>query len=248
MTRTVSRLFHVHSAALAAINDLEAEGVPVGDISLISNNGETWHAGHRHPDQAKGDPENHTADGVLEGGATGTVLGAGAGLLAGVGLLTLPGIGPVVAAGWLAATALGAATGAVAGAAAGGLLGALKDAGHSEDEAQVYAEGIRRGGTLVSVRAPEDRVAHLEEVLRRHSGRESVAIGAAYRERGWTGFDVGAPAYTADEIAAERARYGVQGEPRSFLGEDRGGTDEKLADEREPLSEALAPKHSGPSV
>jgi hypothetical protein len=247
MTRTVSRLFPVHSQALHAIEELEAEGVPTADISLISNNGERWHAGHFHPGDATHEPEGHTVDGVIEGGATGAVVGAGAGLLAGVGLLVIPGIGPVVAAGWLAATALGAATGAVAGAAAGGLLGALKDAGHSEDEAQVYAEGIRRGGTLVSVRVANDRTGHVEEVLRKHSGRESAAIGAAYRERGWTGFDVGAPAYTADEIAAERARYGVQGEPRSFLGDDHARFDEPLADEREPLDEA-PPRHSGPSI
>lgn len=247
MTRTVSRLFHVHSDALAAIDDLEAGGFPTQDISLISSNGDNWHAGHRHPTDAKGDPVNHTADGVVEGGSTGAVIGAGAGLLAGVGLLVIPGIGPVVAAGWLAATALGAATGAVAGAAAGGLLGALKDAGHGEDEAQVYAEGLRRGGTLVSVRTPEDRVDEVESMLLKRSGREAAAIGAAYRERGWTGFDVGAPAYTADEIAAERARYGVQGEPRSFVGDDAARFDAKLVDEREPLSEA-PPRHSGPTV
>jgi hypothetical protein len=31
--------------------------------------------------------------------------------------------------------------------------------------------------------------------------------GAAYRESGWSSFDENAPAYSADEIAAERARY-----------------------------------------
>jgi hypothetical protein len=31
--------------------------------------------------------------------------------------------------------------------------------------------------------------------------------GAAYRESGWTSFDPNAPAYTADQVAAERRRY-----------------------------------------
>lgn len=63
-----------------------------------------------------------------------------------------PGIGPVVAAGVLATTLAGAATGAT-----GGILGALVDYGISKEKAPVYAESIRRGGTLVSVRAEETR-------------------------------------------------------------------------------------------
>jgi len=39
--------------------------------------------------------------------------------------------------------------------------------------------------------------------------------GAAYRQDGWTGYSPDAPAYSADEIARERSRYGG-GEVRSF--------------------------------
>jgi hypothetical protein len=66
--------------------------------------------------------------------------------------MAIPGVGPVVAAGWLAATTLGAVTGAVACGAAGGLIGALTDSGVPEEHAHVYAEGVRRGGTLVTAR------------------------------------------------------------------------------------------------
>ena len=78
-------------------------------------------------------------------------MGGTAGLPAGLGLLAIPGLGPVVAAGWLAATAVGAA----AGAATGGIVGALTEAGVSEEEAHSYAEGVRRGGTLVSARVAD---------------------------------------------------------------------------------------------
>ncbi|MGF6178734.1 hypothetical protein ABIE33_007054 [Ensifer sp. 4252] len=57
-----------------------------------------------------------------------------------------PGVGPVVAAGWLAATAAGA----IAGSAVGGIIGALTDSGVPEEDAHVYAEGVRRGETLVT--------------------------------------------------------------------------------------------------
>ena len=71
-------------------------------------------------------------------------------------MLAVPGIGPVVGLGWLAATAVGAVTGAAVGAATGGLIGSLTEAGVSEQDAHVYAEGVRRGGTLLSVRARQN--------------------------------------------------------------------------------------------
>ena len=62
----------------------------------------------------------------------------------------MPGLGPVVAAGWLAAAAAGAAS----VGAAGGIIGLLAEAGVATNEAEVYAESIRRGGSFVSARVP----------------------------------------------------------------------------------------------
>ena len=63
---------------------------------------------------------------------------------------------PVVAAGWLVSTAAGAAAGGVAR----GLLGALTQAEASSEDAYVYVEGFRRGGTLArAFRTPIDRAA-----------------------------------------------------------------------------------------
>jgi uncharacterized membrane protein len=42
-----------------------------------------------------------------------------------------------------------------AGAATGGIIGSLTDAGLSEKDAHTYAEGVRRGGTLVTARVDE---------------------------------------------------------------------------------------------
>jgi hypothetical protein len=44
------------------------------------------------------------------------------------------------------------------GGVAGGLLGALTNAGISEEDAQVMVEGVRRGGTLVAARVPQNEV------------------------------------------------------------------------------------------
>jgi hypothetical protein len=125
-----------------------------------------------------------------------------AGLLAGLGLLAIPGIGPVVAAGWLASTAAVAA----AGGTAGGLIGALTQSGVDEHEANAYAEGVRRGGTLVTARVPDTDRARYEAIL----DRSAVNIrdrSANWERSGWNRFDPAAPAYTADEIRRERETY-----------------------------------------
>src|SRR5919107_1694440 len=90
---------------------------------------------------------------------------------AGLGALGTPGLGPSVAAGWLVA----ALTGAGIGAAAGGLLGALTGAGVSEEHAHVYAEGVRRGGNLVTVRADESRATEAEGIVARHNAVDTEA-------------------------------------------------------------------------
>src|SRR5205085_5843902 len=115
--------------------------------------------------------------------------------------------GPIVAAGWLAATAAGAAIGGVGGAATGSLVGALKNAGHTDEEANVYSEGVRRGGTLVSARVDDDLVGQAEAVLDGNRGVGAATRGEDYRRAGWSTFDQDAAPYSADEIERDRATY-----------------------------------------
>lgn len=195
MSRTVTRLFDDYSDAKAAVNELERIGVPHDDLSLVANNA---HGRHDVSDV------NEHGD-VSRGTSTGAVLGGVGGLLAGLGLLAIPGLGPIVAAGWLASTAAGAAIGAAGGAATGSLVGALKNAGHTDEEANVYSEGVRRGGTLVSARVPDDLVGQAEAALDGNRGVSATTRGADYRRSGWTRFDEGAAAYTPEQIDAERS-------------------------------------------
>jgi hypothetical protein len=208
---TVTRLFDSHTQALDAVSALEAVGFDKDKISLVSNNADNWHEGHRHgsrtPGDLNGDGENDIAEGAGKGAATGGALGAGAGVLAGLGMLAIPGLGPVVAAGWLASTAVAAIAGAAVGGTAGGLLGALKEAGHSDEEAHVYAEGVRRGGTLVSVKTDESERARVETILNDRRGFDSQSRAGAYREAGWSSFDPAAQPWTTEQIEQERARY-----------------------------------------
>ncbi|TVV71145.1 general stress protein [Sphingomonas solaris] len=203
MAKTITRLFDDYSDAATAVRELERIGVPHDDLSIIASNADKAHDSDGTADL---DDVNDRGD-VSRGVSTGAVLGGVGGLLAGLGLLAIPGLGPIVAAGWLASTAVGAGIGAAGGAATGSIVGALKTAGHTDEEAHVYSEGVRRGGTLVSARVADGLVAEAEAVLERNRSVDATTRGSAYRERGWQSFDEQAPAFTTDEVAAERDRY-----------------------------------------
>ena len=153
------------------------------------------------------DRPTHAAQDAGKGAGIGAAVGGAGGLLTGLGLLAIPGVGPVVAAGWLVATAAGAVTGAVVGGAAGGLVGSLTGAGVPAPDANFYAEGVRRGGALVTARVDDARASTAREIVQRYKLVDPALRAAAYRETGWTSFDPNAPAYTVDHVPAERRRY-----------------------------------------
>ena len=206
MTITLTRLYDDHASAERAVRDLEAAGVPHKDISIMSNNSDSWYKGGRTTTTGRIDRDRDGVDDRAEGAGTGAGIGAAvggaAGLLAGLGLLAIPGLGPVVAAGWLASTGLGA----LAGGTTGGIIGALSQAGVKDEDAQLYAEGLRRGGSLVSARIPDRDRSRYEAVLNR-SAVNLTERGTAYRKAGWSRFDPEAPPLSADQIRKERELY-----------------------------------------
>jgi hypothetical protein len=178
--KTVARLYDNYDNAASAVRELEAAGVPADDISLVANN-----ADGRTVTVKDG---NEAAPGAEIGAGVGALAGGGAGVLAGLGMLAIPGVGPVVAAGWLVALAVGAA----GGAAAGGLLGGLVGSGISKEHAEVYAEGVRRGGTLVSVRMPEEDESRVSGILDRDAV-DPATRRSEYTSTGWTGYNPDEP-------------------------------------------------------
>jgi hypothetical protein len=153
MMLTLSRLYADSSVARAVVDELKAAGLPEDDIGIIApSQSLTRRMQNADLENADDVVDRDGRDGrgqtVNRSAGIGAALGGAAGLLAGLGAFVLPGIGAVVAAGWLAS----ALAGAVAGGAAGGVVGALIEAGVSENDAAGYAEGVRRGGTLVTIR------------------------------------------------------------------------------------------------
>ena len=91
-------------------------------------------------------------------------------------------------------------------AATGGIVGALTEAGVSKDDAPLYAEGIRRGGTLVSAKVPDGDRSRLDAVL----SPSSVNLqerSAAWAKSGWTGYDAASPPFAAEQVRKERELY-----------------------------------------
>ncbi len=210
MTVTISRLYNSYADAKAAISRLESAGVKHGDISVLASNADGWYKDGQssksgkpgtYPDRDL-DGKDDRAEAAGTGASVGAVAGGTAGVLTGLGLMAIPGVGPIVAAGWLVATL----TGAVAGGATGGLIGALTQAGVGKDEADIYAESLRRGGAVVSARVADADASRLQTVM------DSSAVRPAdratlYRQSGWKTFDPSAAPYTADQVTKERSLY-----------------------------------------
>jgi hypothetical protein len=73
---------------------------------------------------------------------------------------------------------------------AGVLVGRLTNVGVPENDANVYAEGVRRGGSVVIVHTQtDDQAQQAADIMNRHNSVDIVNRGTEYRSAGWTRFD-----------------------------------------------------------
>lgn len=155
----LSGLFTNRADAQAAVNRLEALGVPRSDISVVLRN---------ESDTAEFAAQTGTIDvgskagegagaGSVVGGTVGAILGA---LAATATSVAIPGVG-ILIAGPIA----GALAGAGAGGLTGGLLGALVGAGIPEDTARSYETGLQSGGVVVVADVPGHLAAQARGIL-----------------------------------------------------------------------------------
>ena len=179
MSKTVIGLLDNLGEAQDVVQDLVASGIERDDIGFMAN--EKQAAPTRTETTREG---ADVASGALAGAGTGAAIGGVAGLALALAPLAIPGIGPIVAAGPIAA----ALTGAGIGAVAGGLIGGLTRLGVPEEDAHYYAEGVRRGGILVTVAADDEREAdRAAEILRRHGAVDIDQRATEWKKQGWKG-------------------------------------------------------------
>ncbi len=236
--KTVIGLFDDFSAAEAAVEALVARNFNRDDISIAANNsgnaggadGLNSAASADRDGAQDGDRKHAMQEGAKSGAGAGAVVGTGiggtVGLLAGLGIILIPGIGPIIAAGPLVATLTGAGIGAAAGAAVGGLVGALTRVGVPEHDAHFYAESVRRGGTLVMVRASDDLAHDAADVLSELGAVDVDERRSHFEKQGFAAHDAGSPAYTSEQIASEREAYRAshdqQGQQRQQVQQNMG--------------------------
>ncbi len=201
MTTTITRTYDNVSNARSVVSELKAINVAEADISVIAHD--------EHHDTSSIDTEttNGTANGASNGAGIGGMVGGAAGLLAGLGLIAIPGVGPLVAAGWLATTAAGAATGAVAGAATGSIVSAMTDAGVDHRDAETYAEAVRRGAILISVRTSDDNDMRVTAIMDRNNPSDLTARRAWWETDGWSSHDPAAAPFSREERMKEQQRW-----------------------------------------
>jgi uncharacterized protein (TIGR02271 family) len=85
------------------------------------------------------------------------------------------------------AGAAGAAGGTASGQEDKGFFASLRDMFIPEEDHYSYAEGIRRGGVMVSAQVDDARIDRAMDVLERHGAVDLDEREAAWRREGWTG-------------------------------------------------------------
>jgi hypothetical protein len=196
MSTTVVGLFDDRDTAQHAVRDLIDAGFRQQDISVVAAD-----PGGKMYRQHVDEEGSIAGEGAATGLTSGAVVGGLLGLLIGAGLLFVPA--GVIAAGPIT----GLIAGGAAGAATGGIIGGLIGLGIPKEDADVYAESVRRGGTLVTVMADDANVSRIHSILDRDGAVDVEERAAQYRAQGFSGFDTNAPVYSEEETLAERERY-----------------------------------------
>jgi stress response protein YsnF len=176
MAKTVTALFETYTNANNAVRDLVNQGFERDDIGIMAHESLTDYDTRVHDDDTSG---------AVTGAGIGAAVGGVGGLVLSLTAVVIPGIGPVMAAGPLVAALAGAGI----GAAAGGLLGALTDLGVPEEEAHYYAEGVRRGGVLVTVQTTDALADRAASILSRHHPMDLDRHVGEWRRSGWKRFE-----------------------------------------------------------
>jgi stress response protein YsnF len=88
-----------------------------------------------------------------------------------------------------------------------GLVNHLTQLGVPEDEAGLYAEGVRRGGSLVVVTSSDAQADRGLEIMDRYHPLDIDDLVDRWHQEGWSRFEATAAPYTEAEVSRERQHY-----------------------------------------
>jgi uncharacterized protein (TIGR02271 family) len=188
--KTIVALYDTETEAETAVTALEQAGVSRGDVSIVTRQRGT--ATGLSDDEVDRMGDHGAGSGLTDSSTHGSRslsdrMGMGDDedrASVGRGLHALPGIGRARITGPLISQFGGTGRGVN-----GGLVPALQGLGVPYDDAEGYAEGVRRGGSLIVARVADTRVDDAIHALERHVPVDLESRRGEWRTGGWTGFD-----------------------------------------------------------
>lgn len=187
--KTIVALYDTETEADTAVTALEQAGVSRGDVSIVTRVRGT--ATGLTDDEVDRMGDHGAGSGLTDSSVHGNRslsdrmgLGEDGGSASAREARALPGIGRARITGPLIAQFGGTGRGVN-----GGLVPALETLGVPHDDAEGYAEGVRRGGSLIVARVAATRVDDAIRALERHTPIDLESRRSEWRTGGWTGFD-----------------------------------------------------------
>ncbi|GJD96110.1 DUF2382 domain-containing protein [Methylobacterium iners] len=93
-----------------------------------------------------------------------------------------------------------------------GLWSSLKDALLPDEDRYTYAEGMNRGGTMLTVSAEEGHISRVLDILEEHGAVDLDEREASWRKEGWSGYSAAGSTSTAQATG----RTGSTGDTESI--------------------------------
>jgi 3-hydroxyisobutyrate dehydrogenase-like beta-hydroxyacid dehydrogenase len=75
------------------------------------------------------------------------------------------------------------------------------------EDAELYAEGVRRGDTLVTALVNDSQVSSVRDILNRYSPTDVHTESSTWRSEGWSRFDETAKPYNTSDLETYRRRH-----------------------------------------
>jgi hypothetical protein len=172
--RTIVAVFQEMTEAEQAVQELVDCGFSRESISIVAHGGKCGPAVGSVPTLTSG----------TSLGAAAAVGGLG-GFAVGMVALAIPGIGPILAAGPIAAELVAGGVGSVAG----GVISWLKQMGVPDNDAGSLCEALRRGGIILTVESPDERVADAQQIIGEHRLIDMDESTLEWHRQGWKRFD-----------------------------------------------------------
>jgi len=191
MTKTVVALYDDAADARSVESELSAAGFTNTEVIDSSDLSAGWTSGSAARSSAL-DSDRAIGEGSLAAGAPG---------VAGAPLGTMPGTTSAIGRDPDTDATLGERAAGIGGAGEG-IISRLRRAGVPDDEAHVYAEGVRRGGSLVIARLADENVERGLEIMSNYSPVDIEERGSSWRSAGWSRYDENAGPYTESSATA----------------------------------------------